>query len=124
MPLTRLASDGARHPLPVNGEREEDRARELARWTRPNAHHFVRPDWRRHVARGSELAAYFENIERKYRPDHARVPAGDPGGGQWTEEEGSGEGTARPTSAGDSAGSERVDPAQFRSEQRRRGRSR
>lgn len=38
-------------------------ARERTRWTRPNAHHFV-------------------------RPDQARVPAGGPGGGQWTEEGG------------------------------------
>ncbi len=53
------------------------------------------------MARGSELAAYYESIERKYRPDQARVPAGGPGGGQWTEE-GSG------TSVGNTSESVRV----------------
>jgi hypothetical protein len=36
------------------------------------------------VQAGSELAALYEEIERKYRPDQPRVPAGVPEGGQWT----------------------------------------
>ncbi len=51
---------------------------------RPDAHRFIRPDWRRFVNAGSELEALVEDIERKYRSDQPRVPAGSPEGGQWT----------------------------------------
>ena len=71
--------------------------RELKRWTRPNAHHFVRPDWRRFVTTGSELAALYERYERKYSPDQPRVPAGSSEGGRWT----SGGGGAASASSGD-----------------------
>jgi type II secretory pathway pseudopilin PulG len=47
-------------------------AHQLKRWMAPNAHHFVRPDWRRHVTPGSEAAALFELYERKYREDQLR----------------------------------------------------
>lgn len=60
-------------------------ARERQRVMRPDAHRFIRPDWRRYVQPGFELAAYYERIERKYRPDQARVPAGSREGGQWTD---------------------------------------
>jgi hypothetical protein len=59
-------------------------AHELKRWMRPDAHNFIRPDWRRFVQAGSELAALYESAERKYSPDQPRVPAGGPDGGQWT----------------------------------------
>ena len=57
---------------------------QLKRWMRSDAHRFIRPDWRRYVVPGSELAALYERYERKYRPDQPRVPAGVPEGGQWT----------------------------------------
>jgi hypothetical protein len=59
-------------------------AHALSRWTRHDAHRFLRPDWRRYVQPGSELAKLSEQIERKYRPDQPRVPAGVQEGGQWT----------------------------------------
>ena len=62
-------------------------AHQLKRWMRPDAHLFVRPDWRRYVAPGSDAAAVFELYERKYRPDQPRVPDGSPEGGQWTRDE-------------------------------------
>ncbi len=34
-------------------------------WMRPDAHNFVRPDWRRFVAPGSDAAEVFERYERK-----------------------------------------------------------
>lgn len=52
---------------------------------RPDAHRFIRPDWRRFVASGSEAAALLERYERKYRPDQLRDDHGrwaDEGGGQ------------------------------------------
>ena len=54
---------------------------ELKRWMRPDAHHFVRPDWRRCVKPGSELASVFELYERKYRPDQLRDDQG-----RWADE--------------------------------------
>ena len=64
---------------------------------RADAHLFVRPDWRRYVAVGSEADSLFELYERKYRPDQARVPAGSREGGQWTDDEAQGDSTERPT---------------------------
>jgi hypothetical protein len=64
-------------------------AHERQRFMRPDAHRFIRSDWRRFVTPGSELAADYERIERKYRPDQARVPAGSREGGQWTDGDGS-----------------------------------
>ena len=57
--------------------------RQLERWTRPNAHLFVGPDWRRFVPR-ADADHPFALYENKYRPDQPRVPAGNPDGGQWT----------------------------------------
>jgi hypothetical protein len=45
------------------------------RWLRADAHRFIRSDWRRFVKPGSELAAFYDRVERKYRPDQPRVPA-------------------------------------------------
>ena len=36
-------------------------------------HRWLRHDWRRYVQRGSKLEKLYEEIERKYRPDQARV---------------------------------------------------
>lgn len=57
---------------------------QLKRWMRPDAHLFVRPDWRRHVRPGFEDDLPFALYERKYSPDQARVPSGSSEGGQWT----------------------------------------
>src|ERR1044072_7048992 len=48
---------------------------------------FTRPDWRRYVHPGSELAAFYERLERKYRPHQPRVPAGVREGGRWTDDD-------------------------------------
>jgi hypothetical protein len=61
---------------------------ERKRWLRADAHRFVRPDWRRFIKPGSELATFYDSVERKYRPDQPRVPAGVPEGGQWSSEGG------------------------------------
>ncbi len=47
---------------------------ERRRWLRHDAYRFIRPDWRRYVQPGTTLAATYEDIERKYRPDQPRVP--------------------------------------------------
>jgi hypothetical protein len=46
--------------------------REIRRWARPDAHLFVRPDWRRFVKPGSDAAMVFEIYERKFRVDQLR----------------------------------------------------
>ena len=63
--------------------------RQLERWTRPDAHLFVRPDWRRFVPHDADDHP-FALYERKYRPDQPRVPAGNSDGGQWTADGGGG----------------------------------
>jgi hypothetical protein len=45
-------------------------AHERDRFMRADAHRFIRPDWRRFVTPGSALAAFYEDIERKYRAVH------------------------------------------------------
>jgi hypothetical protein len=65
--------------------------RQLDRWTRPNAHLFVRPDWRRFAPR-ADAEHPFARYEQKYRPDQPRVPAGNSDGGQWTAD-GAGDGS-------------------------------
>ena len=60
---------------------------QLKRWMRPDAHHFVRADWRKFARPGSEDGHPFALYERKYRPDQPRVPAGSREGGQWTDED-------------------------------------
>lgn len=77
-----IATDSKMNPI-----KPEVLEYELKRWMRPNAHLFIRPDWRRHVAGGSEAAALYALYERKYRPDQARIPAGSREGGRWTDEE-------------------------------------
>lgn len=57
---------------------------QLKRWTLPDAHRFVRADWRRFVRPGHERELPFELYERKYSSDQPRVPSGNPSGGQWT----------------------------------------
>ena len=74
---------------------------------RPDAHHFVRPDWRRHVKPGSDLASVFELYERKYRQDQLRDDHG-----RWTDEGGGAGGgsSSRGTESEPTAGSGRSDP--------------
>ena len=86
-------------------------AREQKYWMRYDAYKFIRPDWRRHVKPGSELAAIYEIYERKYRPDQARVPSGSRDGGQWTDEGGgAGGGSSKPSNGEPSTGNGRNDP--------------
>lgn len=67
------------------------------RWMRPNAHLYIREDAHRFMTPGAprhigrDAVKYFEPRdlhaefrERKYSPNQPRVPAGNPGGGQWT----------------------------------------
>jgi hypothetical protein len=61
---------------------------QLQRWMRPDAHHFVRADWRRHVRPGHERDLPFALYERKYSADQPRVPSGSLAGGQWTSDGG------------------------------------
>ena len=64
--------------------------RELKHRIRPDAHRFLRPDWRRFWQRGYEndpLYRLHERIERKDWRTQPRVPAGEPAGGQWTDDE-------------------------------------
>jgi hypothetical protein len=63
------------------------------RWMRPDAQRFMRPDparWiRPDVARyllpGTNPADVFAALDRKYNPNQPRVPAGQTGGGRWTD---------------------------------------
>lgn len=64
--------------------------RQIKQAMRPDAHHFVRPDWRRHVKPGSDAAVVFEIYEAKYSPNQPRIPAGSREGGQWTDANGNG----------------------------------
>lgn len=60
-------------------------AHQRKRWMRPNAHLFIRPDWRRFVRPGDRDSHPFALYERKYRPDQLRDEIGrwaDEGGGQ------------------------------------------
>ena len=54
---------------------------QLKRWMRPDAHRFVRADWRQHVRPGFEREFPFELYERKYSPDQPRDDRG-----RWTSE--------------------------------------
>jgi hypothetical protein len=79
------------------------------------AYRWLRHDWRRYVHRGSALEKYYEELERKYRPDQARVPAGNSDGGQWTDEGGGsssqgGRGGASGSQGEPTAGDGRSDP--------------
>ena len=55
------------------------------RWLRPDAARWIRPDAARFLAPGADVAEAFPALSRKYNPNQPRVPAGDPGGGQWTD---------------------------------------
>ena len=70
--------------------------RELLRWMRPDAHRFLRRDWRRQVKAGADIVPALALYEQKYRPDQPRVPAGSREGGQWA-----GEGSSSTSSSGE-----------------------
>ena len=68
----------------------------LKRFMRPDAARYLRPDWQRFwpMAQPADpLRAFYQH---KYRPDQARVPAGVPEGGQWTDEDGTGSSSQNP----------------------------
>ncbi len=91
--------------------------RELLRGMRPDAHRYIRADWRRQVKPGSDLWALYERFERKYSPDQARVPAGSREGGQWTDEGGGG-GNDRGQSGAESQLPTGARPVKFRPDER------
>jgi hypothetical protein len=68
-------------------------AAQRARWMRPDAHRWIRPDAARFLKPGMKLADVFPTLARKFRPDQPRIPAGQPGGGRWTDDWGSAPGT-------------------------------
>lgn len=56
-------------------------AHQRKRWMRPNAHLFIRADWRRFVRPGQRDDHPFAQYERKYRPDQLRDDHG-----RWADE--------------------------------------
>jgi hypothetical protein len=60
-------------------------AHQRKRWMRPNAHLFIRPDWRRFVRPGGQKDHPFALYERKHRPDQLRDEIG-----RWADEGGEG----------------------------------
>ena len=86
------------HPVSLEHERK--------RFMRPDAYRYLRPDWRRFVRAGHEndpLYRFYERIERKYSSDQPRIPRGNPDGGQWTGDGGSGNGRNDPRIISDAA---------------------
>src|SRR5215471_14155479 len=69
--------------------------RDSKRWMRPDAHRFLRSNWRRFWKPGQEdhpLYKFYDGIERKYRPDQLRDDLG-----RWTDEgDGSQPGDTKP----------------------------
>uniref|UniRef100_Q07QD5 Uncharacterized protein n=1 Tax=Rhodopseudomonas palustris (strain BisA53) TaxID=316055 RepID=Q07QD5_RHOP5 len=63
---------------------------DAARYFRPDAARWLKPDWKRYYRSGTDLAAAFPALDRKYNPNQPRVPEGNPEGGRWTTEGGSG----------------------------------
>lgn len=63
--------------------------REIRYRMRPDAHRFLRPDWRRYWHPGHEsdpLYRLYQRIEQKDWHTQPRVPKGEPTGGQWTDD--------------------------------------
>lgn len=72
------SSDGA-HSLQARYLRPD-----ASRYIRPDALRFVRPDVARVLAPGT-AAELFPDTDLKYRADQRRIPAGQSGGGRWTD---------------------------------------
>lgn len=62
---------------------------DIARWLKPDAARFIRPDVVRFLRPGTHPAEVFPALDQKYSPNQRRVPAGQPGGGRWTDGTGS-----------------------------------
>ncbi|MDI3471062.1 MAG: hypothetical protein OJF62_003125 [Pseudolabrys sp.] len=79
-------------------------AREQFRWLRPDAHRFVRPDaarWQQSNQRLWQASRHWET-RYNYNPSQPRVPRGNTGGGQWTDDSnGGGSSLGRIRLAGD-----------------------
>jgi hypothetical protein len=69
---------------------------DASRYMRPDATRWIRPDVARFLIPGTDPAEAFPALDRKYSPNQPRVPAGHPGGGQWTDGGSSGGLAARP----------------------------
>jgi hypothetical protein len=84
-----------------------------ARWLRPDAYRWIRHDVERFLKSGTNPADVFPALDRKYSPGQPRVPAGQAGGGRWTDEEDGGIGFsdlssgAEPTDLSDCSGGNR-----------------
>jgi hypothetical protein len=57
-----------------------------SRWLRPDAARWVRPDAARFLPPGADVAKAFPALAWKYNSNQPRVPAGNPDGGQWTDD--------------------------------------
>ncbi len=68
-------------------------AHQRGRWMRPDAQRFMQPDaarWiradvARYLAPGTNPADVFLALDRKFNPNQPRIPAGQAGGGRWTD---------------------------------------
>jgi hypothetical protein len=58
---------------------------DAARFIRPDGYRWIRPDVARFLKPGTNPADVFPALALKYNPNQPRVPAGNPGGGQWTD---------------------------------------
>jgi hypothetical protein len=70
---------------------------------RPGANRFLHPDWRRFWQPGHEsdpFYRFFERLERRDWHTQPRVPAGEPTGGQWTDDESASSSQGRTYAAG------------------------
>jgi HK97 family phage portal protein len=62
-----------------------------ALWSRVDKATFLTPNEKRAAVGYGPLEGGGNELSHKYRPDQPRVPAGQPGGGQWTSDGGNGE---------------------------------
>jgi hypothetical protein len=62
---------------------------DAARWIRPDGARCFPPDVARFLKPGTDPAEVFPALDQKYSPNQRRVPAGQSGGGRWTDGTGS-----------------------------------
>jgi hypothetical protein len=82
-----------------------------ALWSRIDKATFLTPNEKRSAVGYGPLEEGGNDISRKYRPDQPRVPAGQSGGGQWTNGEG-GDGTGGGEQPASTTGSKPIQLAQ------------
>lgn len=69
-------------------------AHQRARFMRPDAYRYMRPDAARFLIPGTDPSTVYAALDRKYSPSQRRIPAGQTGGGRWTNDEGGGGGSS------------------------------